>query len=158
MVYLKSTIPCLSSDPRRIRHTFSLLGITTTAGLVNQGVVGSGSSNGNVGAGGVGNIANAANVSRNPIFNQGQNPSSGANITLLNDRSVHGGGQPYRGHQIERHVNQGINKSGNGQLFYRPPPRQQHGGSHGHHSQFSNFGKDQGMLLKFDNAYHRRNM
>ena len=147
MVYLKSTIPCLSSDPRRIRHTFSLLGITTTAGLVNQGVVGSGSSNGNVGAGGVGSLANTANVSRNPIYHpNNHNSSPGANVNLLNDRQVHGGGQSYRGHQVDRHTNHAINKSGNGQGFYRPPPRQQHGGLHGHHSQYDNFGHDQGML------------
>lgn len=147
---LNATIPCLTSDPSLIRHTNSLFGITTTAGLVNQGVVGSGSSNGNVGSGGVGTIANTANVSRNPIFNQGQTPSSGANITLLNDRSVHGGGQPYRGHQVERQAHPGINKSGNGQGFYRPPPRQQHGGLHGHHSQYDNFGNDQGIFLNIN--------
>ena len=115
---------------------------------MNQGVVGSGSSNGNVGAGGVGTIANTANVSRNPIFNQQNNQTSpsGANITLLNERSFHGGGQPYRGHPIERQANQGINKGGSGQGFYRPPPRQQHGGLHGHHSQYDNFGNDQGMF------------
>ena len=114
---------------------------------MNQGVVGSGSSNGNVGAGGLGTIANTANVSRNPNNYQQNTSSSGANITLLNDRSIHGGGQPYRGHQVERPTSQGINKSGNGQGFYRPPPRQQHGGLHGHHSQYDNFGHDQGMSL-----------
>ena len=98
-----------------------------------------------MGPGGVGSLANTANVSRNPIYNQShnQNSSPGANINLLNERQLHGGGQHFRGHQVERHSNHGI-KSGNGQGFYRPPPRQQHGGLHGHHSQYDNFGNDQG--------------
>ena len=141
VVHLTAIIPCQSSDQRLLRHTNSLFGITTTAGIANQGVVGSGSSNGNVGAGGVGSLANTANVSRNPIYNHpnNQTASPGANITLLNDRQIHGGGQHYRGHQVERPPN----KSGIGQGFYRPP-RQQHGGLHSHHSQYDNFGKDQG--------------
>jgi hypothetical protein len=147
VVHLTAIIPCQSSDQRLLRHTNSLFGITTTAGIANQGVVGSGSSNGNVGSGGVGSLANTANVSRNPIYNLPNNQISppGANINLLNDRQVHGGGQSYRGHQVERQPNYAINKSGNGQGFYRPPPRQQHGGLHGHHSQYDNFGNDQGM-------------
>ena len=101
-----------------------------------------------MGAGGAGTIANTTNVSRNPIFTPNNQVSPpGANVNLLNDRQVHGGGQHYRGHQVDRQTNHAINKSGNGQGFYRPPPRQQHGGLHGHHSQYDNFGKDQGMLV-----------
>ena len=94
-----------------------------------------------MGAGSAGNFPNTANVSRNPIYNHpnNQTASPGANINLLNDRQIHGGGQHYRGHQVERPPN----KSGIGQGFYRPP-RQQHGGLHSHHSQYDNFGKDQG--------------
>ena len=147
-----TTIPCLTSDPSLVRQKNSLFGITTTAGLANPGVVGSGSSNGNVGAGGIG-LANTSNVSRNSPYNQqnSQNSPSGGNIALLNARPVHGGGQPYRGQPGERQVNQGITTSGNDQGFYRPPPRQQqHGGFHGHHSQhYDNYGNDQGITFVF---------
>jgi len=142
VVHLAVTILCQGSDQSLLRHTNSLFGITTTAGLVNQGVVGSGSSNGNVGAGGVGNLANTTNVSRNPIFNPNNQISP----------PVHGGGQHYRGHQVDRQTNHAINKSGNGQGFYRPPPRQQHGGLHGHHSQYDNFGKDQASIYAPSNS------
>jgi len=137
-----AAIPCLSSS-RLVRDKNPFVGITTTAGLANQGVVGSGSSNGNVGTtGSGGNPANTAtNVSRNPHYNPNQNLSSGATPnSVLNARSGHHGGDrpPYRGHQ-------GIAPSGNGQQgLYRPPPRQQHGGFHS--QQYDNFGNDQGTI------------